>query len=142
MSVKAQSGVLAIDVGTSRVKVGWFPSDVVCISDKQAGLLPISAPPLPEPVETFAIQHRGVPEDEFVAQLIKSLEPFDELWTSVAVASVDADAFRKVFDVLKKCRRLAVPRMLEVLGLPIKLAIRQPHRVGIDRVLAALNVTI
>jgi type III pantothenate kinase len=139
MSASTQPGLLAIDVGTSRVKVGWFPDPMACDSEKPSQL-PIAAPQLPEPTEMFAVQHRGVPEDEFRKQFAAVLEPFDELWTRVGLASVDADALAIVFSLLKNCQRIAVPQMFEVLGLPIKLAIRQPHRVGIDRVLAAVAV--
>lgn len=140
MSGRAQLGLLAIDIGTSRVKLGWFQSEVVCTSDKPFGMLPIAAPALPEPAETLAIQHRGVPVSVFAEQLAEALEPFDELSTSVAVASVDAEALRQVFGVLKNCQRLAVPQLLEVLGMPIKIAVQEPHRVGIDRLLAAVAV--
>jgi type III pantothenate kinase len=95
---------------------------------------------LPEPVETIAIQHRGVPESDFVEQLSASLVQFDELGTRVGVASVDSNPLISSIQVLRNCQRLAAPRILEVLGLPIEVAVRQPHRLGIDRALAAMAV--
>jgi type III pantothenate kinase len=139
MSGASSPGLLAIDVGTSRVKLGWFPDAMACDSDKPSQL-PIAAPRLPEPVETFAVQHQGVPEDAFRNQLAALLEPFDELWTRVGVAHVDAQVLGVVFGQLRNCQRIAVPQMLEVLGLPIKLAVRQPHLLGIDRALATIAV--
>lgn len=139
MSGATGPGLLAIDVGTSRVKLGWFPDAALCDSEKPSQL-PIASPRLPEPAETFAIQHRGVPENEFAAQLADTLKPFDELWTRVGVAFVDSKPVGTLIQTLRNCQRIAAPRMLEVLGLPIKLAVRQPDRLGIDRALAALAV--
>jgi type III pantothenate kinase len=133
------SGLLAIDVGTSRVKLGWFPDFAECDSEKPSQLS-IAAPRLPEPAETIAIQHRGVPESDFVEQLSASLVQFDELGTRVGVASVDSNPLISSIQVLRNCQRLAAPRILEVLGLPIEVAVRQPHRLGIDRALAAMAV--
>jgi type III pantothenate kinase len=130
---------LAIDIGSSRVKLGWFPDSVACESDKRSQL-PIAKPLLPEPMETFAVQHRGVPESEFAEQFGAALQPFDRAGMRVGVASVDVGACRLVFDRLANCQRLPVPQLLEVLGLPIELAVRQPANLGIDRALAALAV--
>ena len=59
-----QSGFLGIDVGSSRVKLGWFPPAEDCTSAPsplltQPSLFPIAAPKLPQPVETLAVSHRG-----------------------------------------------------------------------------------
>ena len=63
------SNLLAIEVGSSRVKLGWFPADGACTSEKPARNLPIAAPALPEPAEVFRIEHR---RDE--RQWIKEVE--------------------------------------------------------------------
>jgi type III pantothenate kinase len=131
------SGLLAIDVGTSRVKLGWFPDAVACDSEKPSQLT-ITAPRLPEPVETIAIPHRGVPESDFAEQLAESLKQFDDIGARVGIASVDTKPVGSLLQVLRSCQRLSSPRMLEVLQLPIELAIQQPNRLGIDRALAAM----
>lgn len=135
----SEAGLLAIDVGTSRVKLGWFPDSSACDSEKPSQL-PIVASRLPEPVETIAIQHRGVPESDFAERLSASLVQFDELGTRVGIASVDTKPVASLMQVLRNCQRLAATQILEVLRLPIKLAVEQPHRLGIDRALAAMAV--
>src|SRR5262245_23783414 len=52
------SSLLAVEVGSSRVKLGWFPAAGACTSEKPAGSLPIAAPQLPEPAEVVRIDHR------------------------------------------------------------------------------------
>jgi type III pantothenate kinase len=138
MSGATGPGLLAIDVGTSRVKLGWFPDGAVCDSDKPSQL-PIAAPRLPEPTETFVCQHRGMPEHEFFKQLADGLEPFDQSGTRVAVASVN-HAETSVLQVLGNCQRLSVPRILELSEVPIGLNLHKPTRVGIDRVIGAAAV--
>jgi type III pantothenate kinase len=133
------SGLLAIDVGTSRVKLGWFPDAAACDSEKPSQL-PIAAPRLPEPAETIAIPHRGVPESDFAEELSDSLKPFAELGARVGVASVDTKPVGSLLQVLRSCQRLSLPRMLEVLQLQIDLGVQQPNRLGIDRALAAMAV--
>ena len=151
MNAANRAGLLAIDVGTSRVKLGWFPGEVSCTSTEiknpspspspeyRGGGFKIAAPQLPEPEETFAIQHRGMPENEFAEQLAAGLEPFDELGTRVVLACVDK-VVTNVMQVLRNCHRLGAPQVLELPELPIKFGLQKPARVGIDRVLAAVAV--
>lgn len=53
----SDSGVLAIDVGSSRVKLGWFSPTGECTTDKKTASLPIAAPQLPQPDETLSVSH-------------------------------------------------------------------------------------
>ncbi len=139
MSATSGAGLLAIDVGTSRVKVGWFPGPGNCTSTKSASSLPIAAPPLPEPAETFACRHRDVPRIEFAEQLSEWLGQFVDDKPKAVVASVNPTASTLVEDVLRACGFSA--RMdLQVSDLPIHVELREPSRVGIDRVLASVAV--
>ena len=139
MSVKAQAGLLAIDIGTSRVKLGWFPSEVSCTSEKPPSALPIASPRLPEPAETFACRHRDAPVQVFSAQITHWLEEFVTGKPTVAIASVSPDATSHILAVLAASGFSDV-RKLEVSDLPIKSGLHEPARVGIDRLLAAVAI--
>ena len=132
MSVKAQPGLLAVDVGTSRVKLGWFPDELACESDKPCQL-PIAAPRLPEPAETFTCAH-GVADLELAGWLARFAER-----PRAVIASVHPLAAMAVEKVLV-ANEFELPRHLDVSALPIKLGVAEPTKVGIDRVLAALAV--
>ncbi len=138
MSAAQRAGLLAIDVGTSRVKLGWFPDAAACDSDKPSQL-PIAAPQLPQPAEMFAVQHRGVSAHEFVAPLLLWLEEFAASKPETALATVSPAATSQILGVLAESG-FAAPRRLEVGDLQIKTDLPEPARVGIDRILAAVAV--
>src|SRR5688500_2033648 len=58
--MKVAHNILAIEVGSSRVKVGWFPAGGACAGEKPASNFPIVATPqaLPEPSEVFRVEHK------------------------------------------------------------------------------------
>lgn len=138
MSETTRSGLLAIDVGTSRVKFGWFPDAVACESDKPSQL-PIAAPLLPEPKETFDWPHRDQSKLEFAEELASWLNQFVDHKPQAVVASVSPKVTTTVADTLKLCG-FAAPRILQTSELPIKLAVHEPEKLGIDRALAAVGV--
>ncbi len=131
--------LLAVDVGTSRVKLGFFPAHVACETKPAASLLPITAGQLPEPAETFACRHREVPLDELTAQLTGWLSQFDGSRTQVALASVSPEM---ASFVVKLCSQLGFPEVREIVGshLPLSVQVKKPGRVGIDRLLNAVAV--
>ena len=139
MSVKAQLGLLAIDIGTSRVKLGWFPSELDCPSGGVSTSLPIAAPRLPEPAETFACRHRDVPPHEFTASLLLWLEEYAASKPKVVLASVSPDTTSHILEALAESG-FSPPQILDIGDLPIKTDLQEPTRVGIDRVLAAVAV--
>ena len=53
----ALGDVLAIDVGSSRVKLGHFAAEGSCTSDKPSSALPIAASKFPEPTESLSLAH-------------------------------------------------------------------------------------
>ena len=131
--------LLAVDVGTSRVKFGWFPGDVTCATQPPTSLLPIAAPQLPEPAETFACQHRGVPVSELIDEVAAWLSQFDELRPQVAMASVNHSAARAVETLFSQ---IGYPKVQVLTGsdLPLVVKVKEPGRVGIDRLLNAVAV--
>lgn len=133
------SGLLAIDVGTSRVKLGWFPDFAACDSEKPSQL-PIAAPRLPEPAETIAIQHRGVSDKDFIENAVEWLFQFRELDIRISLASVDKKATERIMGTLRDTILYASRTELKVADLPLELDVSEPTLVGIDRVLAAVAV--
>ncbi len=138
MSAVRQAGLLAIDVGTSRVKLGWFPDVAACESEKPSQL-PIAAPRLPEPAETFDCSHRGQAKLEFAEQLACWLNQFADHKPQAVIASVSPAVTTTVADTLK-LSGFAAPRILKTTELPIQLAVHEPEKLGIDRALAAVAV--
>jgi type III pantothenate kinase len=130
------SGLLAIDVGTSRVKLGWFPDAAPCDSEKPSQLR-ITAPRLPEPAEVFSFHHR-VDDLEFAATLGGWLTRFDTK-PSVAIASVHPSTAYSVQQVLREKEFLS-PKILATDNLFIKLNVNEPNWLGIDRALSAMAV--
>ncbi|HMO85218.1 MAG TPA: hypothetical protein PKC18_09895 [Lacipirellulaceae bacterium] len=65
--------LLAIDVGSSCIKLGWF---------RAAGGLPIAASPLPTPEEMLRVEHRQRDADAWGAEL--------DGWLDATPASPDA----------------------------------------------------
>lgn len=138
MSAAIQPGLLAIDVGTSRVKLGWFPDTAACESEKPSQL-PIAAPRLPEPTETFDCAHRDQSKLQFAEQLSSWLNQFVDYKPQAVIASVCPEVTTTVADTLKLCG-FAAPRILKTTELPIQLAVNEPEKLGIDRALAGVAV--
>ena len=139
MSDTSGPGLLAIDVGSSRVKLGWFPTTVACTSDLKPSSLPIAAPRIPEPAETLAISHRELSPDQFTAQFHQWLEQFDSDETNISLASVHADATQLVQAALLK-KGFAEGHRLVGTDLPVEIQVEYPDKVGIDRLLNAVAI--
>src|SRR5215213_11494291 len=95
---KPEQSILAIDVGSSCVKLGWFPANEPCTSDKPTGNLPIAAPRLPEPTEVFRIEHRR-DENLWIAEVDARL---DELALPSETVCVVASVRQAVADALHR----------------------------------------
>lgn len=131
--MNASEGFLAIDVGSSRVKLGWFPPAGECASEPGATALPIASTPLPQPTETLAVSH---------------VDPA-QLWTTVGawlrehcphappgwIASVHPSASAVIEEMFGG--RL---RALNARDLPLEIRVDHPERVGIDRLLNAVAI--
>jgi type III pantothenate kinase len=132
------SSLLAIDVGSSRIKLGWFPGTEGCTSEKSAGNLPIAAPPLPAPAEQFQVQHQERPPDVWLAEIHDWLDglPLESVGRCL-VASVHAAAADALIDALD---RRSVRRCVTLAAgdLPLVVRLPEPQRVGIDRLLGAV----
>ncbi|RIK81109.1 MAG: hypothetical protein DCC67_08525 [Planctomycetota bacterium] len=132
------AGLLAIDVGSSRVKLGWFPAVGACNSDKPAGSLPIAAPLLPQPQEGFEAPHRDCSPETWLGEIERWLEARGiGRDARCSIASVHAAAGGALEEHLR-LRGFARLRRLNNADVPIVARVAEPGRVGIDRLLGAL----
>jgi type III pantothenate kinase len=125
------AGLLAIDVGNSRVKLGLFASpDSRCIAGAQGGVLPISSPLLPEPAETLT----GSLEELCDGALRDWLVAIGDARPRVALASVSRPAEDAIVALLDGF----VLQRLASESAPILLRVEAPTLIGVDRVMAAI----
>jgi len=136
-SGSSTAGLLAVDVGSSRVKLGWYPASTACTSERKPGELPITTLRLPQPKETLAVSHGGKLCGEDLMELERWLDQLSAAEPRCFLASVHPLATASVLDVLRD-HSFAESHPLSVDELPIEVRVEQPERVGIDRLLNAL----
>jgi type III pantothenate kinase len=132
-----QSPLLAIDVGSSRIKLGWFPASDACASEK-AATLPIASPPLATPEDVFRVEHRNRSAEEWTAEVDGC---FSNLPSTAEMICVVASVHRGVAEKLLTRLQLRPWRSLTTLraaDLPLEVRLPEPEKVGIDRLLSAL----
>ncbi len=131
------SGLLAIDVGNSQVKLGWFFLNQVCTSEVKRSELPIAAPQLASPDEMFSFAHLGSSCDEFSGQVGEWLDQLPVSKPRCCLASVHAGAAKWVGELLA-LHLSSKPQVLTAAELPIKIRVDEPEKVGVDRLLTAV----
>lgn len=130
--------MLAIEVGSSRIKLGWFPAAGACMSEKPVGNLPIAAPPLPEPAEVARIDHR-----RDAAQWISDVDAQLAEWnlppeTECVVAVVRQAVADALFAHVLSRQSWARIESLDRCDVPLEVDVQHPERLGIDRMLTAV----
>ena len=126
-------GILAIDVGSSRVKLGWFPPPGECDSVSQGGPLPVVASRLPTPSETLTVSHAD--QAALWAKIAAWLSEHCPSAPPGFVASVHPNSTPLVQEMFGgRLRAIAVD------DLPLEVRVEEPERVGIDRLLNAVAV--
>jgi type III pantothenate kinase len=136
----AVESVLAIDVGSSYVKLGWFPAGGAFASDAPAKGLAIASPPLPAPQELFEVHHRERPPSAWLAEVEGWIDSLPNAESSIcAIASVHLSAAASLEETLRlrRCERILRISSGE---LPLVVRVAEPARVGVDRLLGALAV--
>lgn len=132
--------LLAIDVGSSCVKLGWFRAAGDCASKPAASALSIAAAPLAVPNETARIEHRGRDVDAWGAELDRWLDEAPLVRESAClIGSVQPTIAAPLVTRLQayEWQRL---QTLAAADLPLEIRTTEPHRVGIDRILDAVAV--
>lgn len=135
---KPPDPLLAIDVGNTRVKVGWFsPRSEDCVEQAQSGPLPIAAPRVPEPVAALADDAEALRSGVLFGWLDEHGDR--DRPPRVVVASVSGPTEAVVtaalgdwFGAAPRIERLASE------SLPLVLRVEHPERIGVDRVVAAV----
>ncbi len=131
-------GILAIDVGSSRTKLGWFAPLSAC-EDKPATELPIAAPKLPEPTLHLAVDCSEENRERGLAAIRHWLEQeiLEEL--EVVLASVRPNIESPLLELFSDLGWNS-PRKLSYRDLPLEIRVDAPEKVGIDRLLNAVAV--
>ena len=137
MSALNESGLLAIDVGNSQVKLGWFAPETACESELKPNELPIGAPRLPQPEETLAVSHVGQSRDQFLTQIADWLDQLPAAEPRRFLASVHSGAAQVVSELLLQ-RSSSKLHLLTAAELPLEVRVDEPEKVGIDRLLCAV----
>ena len=126
--------MLAVDVGNSRIKLGWFATaDADCVERAGAALLPIAGHRAPEPADTLALtveELSGGRLAEWLGTLPTGAAP-----RRVVVASVCEPAAATLESAIGDPWRV---ERLASESAPITLRVDEPSRVGADRVVAAV----
>lgn len=139
MTVSSNQNVLAVDVGSTSAKLGWFPAPGECAS-KPADGLRIAAPQLPLPAAVLRLEHARQSArswldglDEWLADL-----PVGDA-AMCLVSSVHERAANQLGERLQR-RRWATFVRLQRSHIPIEVRTETPNRVGVDRLLGAVAV--
>jgi type III pantothenate kinase len=132
--------VLAIDLGSSFVKLGWFRGGGGCASPPAESALHIAAPPLPTPDEATRVAHRGRDVQAWVGDIERWLDEAPvEPGSWCLVGSVHPPRAESLVARLEQ-RGFARVELLRAQDLPLDIRTAEPARVGIDRVLDAVAV--
>ena len=133
----ALEGILAVDVGNSRVKLGWFPTGGACTKPAPPSELAIAAPALPKPSEMVRIAHRDRDPREWLAEVDVWI---DDALPAASVRSVVAAVHRAAGQIVVERLRLRGGQVEEIRPSVVPIAVRvdEPARVGVDRLLGAV----
>lgn len=132
---------LAIEVGSSRIKLGKFAAARGCTSDRPEQMLPIAAQPLAEPLESLALPHgrdlSGTAENELSSWIAEHFisEPqscFAAVQPNVAAQLVEFFA----------AMGWQAPRQLTWRDMPLEVRVDEVAQAGIDRLLTAVAANL
>jgi len=137
MSVLSETGLLAIDVGNSQVKFGWFAPQAGCTSESKPSELPIALPLLPQPDVELAVSHVDLSRDQFAAEVGAWLERLPAAEPQRFLASVHKGMAQVVRDLILRSSSCKLHE-LTAAALPLEVRVDEPELVGIDRLLCAV----
>jgi type III pantothenate kinase len=120
MSSTPARPLVAVDVGNSRVKFGWFEREV--------------GTEFPTPTRTLRLALDGSDWPTLVAWL-EGLAPAEVEWR---IGSVNRGVATCLIDWLRDQDAISSTMLLAASDLPLRVALPQPDRVGVDRLLDAV----
>jgi type III pantothenate kinase len=145
--------LIAIDVGNTRIKLGLFDLKLLKVhsfgettlkearekltelGSRLGNPVPATAPEpktLPIPVSTLALPARDW-DEQLLREWFTNAPPGTESW----IASVNRSAAAQLVESIRSINSAATLRMLSHSDLPIAVAVKEPNKVGIDRLAAA-----
>lgn len=140
MSDGADSPLLAIDVGSSRIKLAVFTPSGPCASPVASGQLPIISAGLAAPVESYSVSHRDRAPEAWTGEIASWVKDRLELFDGrCAVAAVHPGVADRLHKSLADRFGIASRRLtLDDAALEVRVA--QPEKVGVDRLMNAVAV--
>jgi type III pantothenate kinase len=141
------SGLLAVDVGNSRLKLGWYAprgscSDPIPVDPVSLHSLPIVSTVLPQPDDRLELNCATAEhplDEELLRKWLKTL-PLSS--ASCLVASVQRTRLQQMLGVLSEYQSsncLIAPHVLRYDDLPMIVRVDHPEQVGIDRLLCGIT---
>lgn len=116
--------LIAADVGNSRIKLGLFDSG-------STAKVPATNR-LPTPIQSLILPTIDW-ELASLRQWMKNVAAATQWW----IASVNRPAAARLVESIRSIDSATLPRMLSHNDLPIAVAVKEPDKIGIDRVAAA-----
>jgi type III pantothenate kinase len=139
MKSSSNQNVLAVDVGSTSAKLGWFPVPGDCASKPQ-GALAIAAPQLPLPAAVLRLEHARHSARSWLDGLDEWLADLPVGGAAMClVSSVHERAANQLGERLQR-RHWANFVRLQRSHIPIEVRTETPNRVGVDRLLGAVAV--
>jgi type III pantothenate kinase len=129
--------ILAIEVGSSCVKLGRFSVAYGCPSNKPASALPIAAPKLPKPNEEITLAHGRNLTDAARSELKDWLSDNFAAEPRCYLASVQPSVAAQLVQFFEH-HGWSAPRQLTWRDMPLEARVAMLERVGIDRLLNAV----
>ena len=127
--------LLAVDVGNSLVKFGWFPGEGGCETAARGGPLAIAPPVARPPDLVFRASHHDESFQAAVRDWLAELPGLAEAET--LIASVHPEAGGRVESVLESALGRP-PQRLDHSTIGIPTDVETPSSVGVDRLLCAV----
>lgn len=134
----SEAGRLVFDVGSSRIKAGWYALAEECPLDSSTPQFPIAAAPLAPPDHSCVVAHRERDLSAWTGDLRHWLERLPAA-VDVWLATVHPTIADRVDETLANAGR-ATSRRIAVEHVPLAVRVEQPARVGVDRLLNAVAV--
>lgn len=128
--------LLAVEVGSSRIKLGWFPAHGACDEQPGGASLPIAPPRLPEASEATAVAHRDRDPQHWLDEIARWLETLPSPPTQCILAAVDPAVAEKLSEDLLGTRFESLVRLTPA-NVPIATRLERPEQVGVDRLINA-----
>ncbi len=145
MPTPLSTGLLAIDIGNSRVKLGWYAPRDTGPNPSAMGLLPggpTHARSLPMPDRQLALEGGSENDPRSGELLSRWLDALPLSSARCLISSVQSARLERMLGQLASDRldgRLLPPHVLRHDDLPLAIRTDQPEQVGIDRLLNGVS---